>query len=178
MTDISGASLNYQRTLNGGQLPAKANESAKKTDPIHSPERTIHDTVEISEDGTKIINLGRSGELADALPDAALDRKAFDTALAKSLEDINRISALFGGVLDELAHPRRAVSSEFSDTTKLTDGGEDIVNLGQTREIVERLRSGAVNDQDFIAYLETSGRQINQITSLLHETLRTAFDRS
>ena len=39
-------------------------------------DRTVRDTVEISEDGQKIINLTRGAELAAQLPDADADRDA------------------------------------------------------------------------------------------------------
>ena len=178
MADISGASLHYQRTLSAAQSSEKASAPAKTSGDIYSPERTIHDTVEISDDGTKIINLARGQELTDALPDATLDRDAFDAALEKSLEDINRITSLFGGVIDELSTLHASAPNTSSDTTQLTDDGEQVVNLGQTSEIVERLRNGSVENQDFIAYLEKSRGEIQQITTLLNETIKTAFGKS
>ena len=63
-------------------------------------DRTVRDTVEISEDGQKIINLTRGAELAAQLPDAGADREAFNAALERAQEDIKRITTLFGGVLN------------------------------------------------------------------------------
>ena len=178
MTNVSGALSQYQRTLSAPQSREQGNESAKPKSDIYSSERIIHDTVELSEDGSKIINLARGQDLADALPDATLDRDAFNAALATALEDINRITELFGGVLAEIGRPAASGSSDYSDTTQLTEGGEEVVNLGQTSQIVERLRSGSVENQNFIAYLEKSRSQIQQITSLLSESIKTAFGKS
>ena len=63
-------------------------------------DRIVRDTVEISEDGQKIINLTRGAELAAQLPDASADREAFNAALERAQEDIKRITTLFGGVLN------------------------------------------------------------------------------
>ena len=63
-------------------------------------DRTVRDTLEISEDGQKIINLTRGAELSAQLPDAGADREAFNAALERAQEDIKRITTLFGGVLN------------------------------------------------------------------------------
>jgi len=178
MADISGASVHYQRTLSAAQSADKTNAPAKSSGDLYSPERTIHDTVEISDDGTKIINLARGQELANALPDATLDRDAFNAALAKSLEDINRITTLYGGVLDELATLYSSAPNSSSDTTQLTEDGGQGVNLVQTNEVVERLRKGSVANQDFIASLEKSRSEIQQITSVLSDTIKSTFGKS
>ena len=60
----------------------------------------VRDTLEISEDGQRIINLTRGAELAAQLPDAGADREAFNEALERAQEDIKRITTLFGGVLN------------------------------------------------------------------------------
>jgi len=178
MADISGASLNYQRTLSATQSADKTNASTKSSGDLYSPERTIHDTVEISDDGTKIINLARGQELANALPDATLDRDAFNAALAKSLEDIGRITTLYGGVLDELATLYSSAPNTSSETPQLTEDGGQGVNLSQSSEVVERLRKGSVENQDFITSLEKSRGEIQQITTLLSESIKTAFGKS
>ena len=78
------------RKLDGGNVRSDESDG----------DRTVRDTVEISEDGQKIINLSRGAELAAQLPDADADREAFDAALERAQEDIKRITALFGGVLN------------------------------------------------------------------------------
>lgn len=56
--------------------------------------RTIHDTVDISGDGAKAVNLSRGRELASEFRSKSADRD-FATDLRKALEDIMRITRLF-----------------------------------------------------------------------------------
>ena len=56
-------------------------------------ERTIQDTVALSGSSQEIVNLARSGEFADEIRIAPLD-KDFATNLLKAQEDISRIIRL------------------------------------------------------------------------------------
>jgi len=84
-------------------LGAKASPAKPRADSADGNDRTIRDTLEISEEGQKIINLARAGELAGELPDATTDRAAFDAALESALKDVERIGLLFGSVLTQLS---------------------------------------------------------------------------
>ena len=95
--------------LNPSQLAARgygasaefadqANKSGA-SDSEGASNRTVRDTIDISGEGQKIINLARGGELASALPDARVDRDAFNAALERAQEDIKRITTLYGAVL-------------------------------------------------------------------------------
>ena len=66
---------------------------APKTAASHAD--TLQDTVTLSEGGQKIVNLGRSQELAAQVRNAPADEN-FNTTLRKASEDIFRISRLFG----------------------------------------------------------------------------------
>jgi len=82
---------------------AKASPAKPRTDEASGNDRSIRDTLEISQEGQKIINLARAGELAGELPDARANRAAFDAALAAALKDVERIGLLFGSVLTQLS---------------------------------------------------------------------------
>ena len=99
-------------------------------------DRTVRDTVEISEDGQKIINLTRGAELAAQLPDASADREAFNAALERAQEDIKRITTLFGGVLNLVTE----LQPRFSE-----DGESLVGTAGLDPDIAAQLRQ-AFND--------------------------------
>ncbi len=90
--------LTYSQT--SGRYVSLDTEERTRNDAEASSDRTVRDTIELSKDGQKIINLGRGAELAAALPDAVKDREAFDAALERAQEDIKRITDLYGGVLN------------------------------------------------------------------------------
>ncbi len=153
--------------------------------PVASPEkvaddparRSIHDTVQLSAGGEKIINLARAAELTQALPDATKDRAAFDAALARALGDISRIATLFGEVFTASGHAQEAGSAQrnidASDTTRLREAGETIVNLARTAELAKGVRSGA-DGADFVASLKRASGDVTRITTLFSETLHSA----
>ena len=112
-------------------------------------ERTARDTLEISEDGQKIINLTRGAELAAQLPDASADRAAFDAALERAQVDIKRITTLFGGVLNLVAEVQPRFSEDDQSlsatvaldpdiTTQLHRAFEDIRQI--SAEVGHRLQ--------------------------------------
>lgn len=68
--------------------------------------RAVHDTVELSEGGQKIINLARGREVAAEIRAAPLD-KDFAANLLKAQEDILRISRLFGATIKNAFLARR-----------------------------------------------------------------------
>ena len=68
--------------------------------------RAVHDTVELSEGGQKIINLARGREVAAEIRAAPLD-KDFAANLLKAQEDILRISRLFGETIKNAFLARR-----------------------------------------------------------------------
>jgi len=113
------------RTYGSARDSGDVAKEQKSSEAGSSADRTARDTIEISEEGQKIINLGRGGELAAALPDARADRAAFDAALERAQEDIKRITTLFGGVLSpanglaefllEKAEERQGTSSSTSE---------------------------------------------------------------
>ena len=82
----------------GGAAPApSASKGASKGQGAGDPlpaERTVRDTVELSEGGQKIINLARGREFAKEIRTTPVD-KDFAAKLAKALEDIFRITRLF-----------------------------------------------------------------------------------
>ena len=112
-------------------------------------DRTVRDTVEISEDGQKIINLTRGAELAAQLPDAGADRVAFDLALERAQEDIKRITTLFGGVLNLVTE----LQPRFSE-----DG--------------QSLTGTAGLDPDIAAQLRQAFNDIRQISAEVDQKLR------
>lgn len=140
--------------------------------------RSIHDTVEISAGGEKIVNLARAAELAQVLPDATVDRAAFDAALARALGDISRITNLFGEVVAALGRSQQTgeahESSGAADTARLREAGEVIVNLARTAELAKGVRAGASEGADFVASLKKAAGDINRITTLFTETLQSA----
>ena len=76
---------------------AAAAPSASKGEGAGEPapaERTVRDTVTLSEGGQKIINLARGREVAKEIRAAPVD-KDFAANLLKALEDIFRITRLF-----------------------------------------------------------------------------------
>ena len=68
--------------------------------------RAVHDTVELSEGGQKIINLARGREVAAEIRAAPLDED-FAAKLLKAQEDIFRISRLFGATIRNAFLARR-----------------------------------------------------------------------
>ena len=112
-------------------------------------DRTVRDTVEISQDGQKIINLTRGAELAAELPYAGADRKAFDAALERAQEDIKRITTLFGGVLNLVTGSRPRFY-------------EDGQSLTGTAEL----------DPDIAAQLRQAFNDIRQISAKVEQKLR------
>ena len=85
-----------RQAAGGGVTPASfANKGANKGAGRPAPaERTIHDTVTLSDGGQKIVNLARGGELAREIRAAPVD-KDFTVNLLKAQEDIFRITRLF-----------------------------------------------------------------------------------
>ncbi|MCH7936241.1 MAG: hypothetical protein IH994_04005 [Proteobacteria bacterium] len=81
-----------------GAAPApSASKGANKVGGTGEPalaERTVGDTVTLSEGGQKIVNLARGRELAEEIRTAPLD-KDFVAKLLKAQEDIFRITRLF-----------------------------------------------------------------------------------
>jgi len=63
--------------------------------------RTVHDTVTLSGEGQKIINLDRATQLAQTIKDAPLD-KNFAQTLKQATDDIFRINKLFSKTLHAL----------------------------------------------------------------------------
>ncbi len=82
----------------GGTAPApSASKGASKDEGAGDPVpagRTVRDTVELSEGGQRIINLGRGREFAKEIRTSPVD-KDFAAKLAKALQDIFRITRLF-----------------------------------------------------------------------------------
>ena len=101
-------------------------------------DRTVRDTVEISEDGQKIINLTRGAELAAQLPDAGADREAFDAALGRAQEDIKRITTLFGGVLNLVTELQPRFSEDGQSLTGTAGLNPDIA--AQLRQVFNDIR--------------------------------------
>lgn len=152
--------------------PAPASGREPAGPPSRDP-RTVRDTVEIGAEGGKRINLARAGELARGLPDAA-QRETFDAALIEAQADIRRITDLFGAVLQQLGGHYEA-GGQFNDTTKLTTGGESVVNLSQTQDLVRRIEAGDLQPGEFAAALERAQRDVHRITTLFTETVKAAF---
>jgi|GEM_PF-2017374 len=75
--------------------PARApasNDAPSKNDA--GADRTVHDTVTLSEGGEKIVNLSRGQDLAQQLKEAPVD-KAFTDNLKQGTDDVFRITRLF-----------------------------------------------------------------------------------
>ena len=87
----------YQPPGGGAASAPAASKSASKGEDAGQPvpaERTVRDTVTLSEGGQKIINLARGREFAEEIRAAPVD-KDFAANLAKAMEDIFRITRLF-----------------------------------------------------------------------------------
>jgi hypothetical protein len=57
-------------------------------------QRTVRDTITLSEGGQKIVNLGRGNELANEFRNAPVN-KDFANTLSAAFEDISRVARLF-----------------------------------------------------------------------------------
>ncbi len=101
-------------------------------------DRTVRDTVEISQDGQKIVNLTRGAELAAELPDADADREAFNAALERAQEDIKRITTLFGGVLKRATDLQPRFSEDSQSLTGTARLDPDIA--AQLRQVLKDIR--------------------------------------
>ena len=118
------------RKSDGGNTPSYEVES----------DRTVWDTVDISEDGQKIINLTRCAELATQLPSAGADREAFDAALERAQGDIKRITTLFGGVLNLVQESQLPVSEDGHSLMGTAKEHHDIVaKLRQTFKDIRQI---------------------------------------
>ena len=128
-----------QSQLAGDSRVAGRDDKAPSEPP--SADRTVRDTIEISADGQKIVNLARGAELAAELPDAAEDRQAFDAALKKAQEDIKRITDLFGGVLGQGVGTRSASSfaPDQAGGANAPSGAEFAATLRQALEDVRKI---------------------------------------
>jgi len=81
---------------------SKAASTSAATKPSAAPEapeapqtqRTIRDTVTLSDGGQKIVNLARGSELANEFRNAPVDND-YGKKLAKAFEDITRVARLF-----------------------------------------------------------------------------------
>jgi len=69
-------------------------ESKASDEELRPADRAIHDTVDISGDGGKMVNLTRSRELANEIRSGSADEN-FAADLRKALEDVFRITRLF-----------------------------------------------------------------------------------
>ena len=78
----------------GGTAPSPSTSKGKGTGEPALGERTVGDTVTLSEGGQKIVNLARGQELAEEIRAAPVD-KNFVAKLFKAQEDIFRITRLF-----------------------------------------------------------------------------------
>lgn len=76
----------------GGTLALPATKGSGEAAPTG---RAVHDTVELSDGGHKIVNLARGQELARQVRAAPIDDDFFAN-LRKAQEDIRRIIHLFG----------------------------------------------------------------------------------
>jgi hypothetical protein len=93
MTEISSLFANPS-TARASSAPVAASSSDADADQTVSSGRTVHDTVTLSEDGQKMINLSRGQELVGEIRSAPVD-KDFAAKLTKMMEDIFRITRLF-----------------------------------------------------------------------------------
>jgi len=134
-----------QAQLTGQNRASNADEPARDKAET-SGDRTVRDTIELSEEGQKIINLARGDELASALPDATQDRAAFDAALERAQEDIKRITTLFGGVLNPFG------GADFGNVD-----GQDSITADQ--EFAETLRQAFTDIREITAAVDTTIQQ-------------------
>jgi len=108
MTDIQTliAELNARRQQQAPKSPiqalldqargkdAGAAKDGKAADPRPSSDRTVKDTVTLSDGGQKIVNLARGNELAAEFRGKPVD-EGFFAALARARDDVLRIGRLF-----------------------------------------------------------------------------------
>jgi len=73
--------------------PSTTTENTPK-DAAETSQRTVQDTVSLSEGGQKIVNLNRGQDLSASLKDAPTDA-TFTDQLQKATEDVFRIMKLF-----------------------------------------------------------------------------------
>jgi len=92
-----------QRAFDGKAAAPSADKSPENT---ALAERTVLDTVTLTEGGQKIVNLARGRELADQIRSAPVDEN-FAANLVKAQEDILRINTLFTETIKTAFLPRQ-----------------------------------------------------------------------
>jgi len=98
-THQSGVRDAFAQAANGGKPAVLRTSSApdgtsKSNNSGGGTDRTVHDTVTLSEGGQKIVNLHRAQDLAQDLKTAPVDT-AFADTLKQATNDVFRITQLF-----------------------------------------------------------------------------------
>ena len=166
MANIVTAYLNPYRSFSGPPPASGSGASAEKLSDAEIRARTARDTVEISEEGRSIINLQRSEELAKALPDADKDREAFDLALKKALEDVERIGTLFSEVLYSLHNSPLPASGSGAAEAQGAENDRAVSVLSQVADLAKQFREGDLDGDSFVSRLGKALKEVNESTSL------------
>lgn len=69
-----------------------------------------------------------------------------------------------------------SVPRTHQDTVTLSQGGQDIVNLGRGLDLAKEIRSAPV-DENFAEKLEAATKDVFRISNLFAEVIKTAFGR-
>lgn len=163
MVDIQSVISNVQSGPSGRATTDASDFRRSSQNDVYAPDRIIHDTIDISDEGDKIINLSRHADLTKSLPDARTNRAEFDAAISRALEDINRITTLFGAVSSQLAGHQIGAGAGQQRATEQADTGAD--GTGNYR----------LQPSEGVSRSTTS---VRDITSALTDAFRTLFSKT
>ena len=176
MVDPVSTYTDVAQRLNGG-ASASASSSTPDTNVEPASHRTVRDTLEIGPQGQKLINLARGAELAHELPDAS-DREAFDAALRKAQEDVQRITTLFGTVLKDLnALPSPGQDAAVATPDALAEADDSANARADLSNLVRRIEAGRLGGGDYADALHQASRDVRTMISQLSETIGAQFAR-
>jgi hypothetical protein len=164
VADVRSVILNVQSAPTGRAGAERSASKESSANDVYAPDRIIHDTIDISEDGQKkIINLARHSELADGLPDATKDRAAFDAAITQALEDVERITTLFGAVSGQLASNQ--VATVIDQNPQPESAAQTVNSEG---------RDGLLTARNF----DKTKNSFHNISALLSESFKSIFNKA
>jgi len=177
MANIVSAYLKPYHPSSGLPPAKETGTSDEKLTDAEIRKRTAHDTIEISEEGRTIINLQRNEDLAKNLPDAYEDRDAYDKALKKALEDVERIGTLFSEVLFSLHDsPLAGIEDDNAENQNL-EGDQAINTLSQVADLAKQFREGDLDQNSFVSSLGRALKENNAATSLFADIVNSRIDR-
>lgn len=177
MANIVTAYLNPYRPSSGLPPAKESSTPAEKLTDAEIRKRTARDTIEISEEGHTIINLQRDKELASSLPDASKDRAAFDLALKKALEDVERIGKLFSEVLYSLYASPLNPTDVNAPKAQNVENSQAVDTLSRVAGLAKQFREGTLDESSFVANLGKALDDVNTTTLLFADIVKSRIDR-